>query len=297
MDFEFSEEQELLRESVRRFLAERAPMAYVRSQLDDERGTTDAVWAGPRRPGRHRAARTGVGGRRRDGDGRPRAGARGARAGRAPGPVRVVGRRRGERARARGRRSGAADVLPGLAAGTSIGTVALLEPGRRSRLAVAGDRRRVRRRHVALDRHQGARARRGRRRRRRRLARRSTVSSRCSSSTTSPPTVSPSSRRRRSTARARREHSSCVDAPATRLQGADVGAAIAETVDRMHVAAVVDGVGAAVTRARDRGRVREGAPSVRRAHRIVPGRPAPVRGHAARRRARASRRVLRVLGV
>ena len=46
MDFEFSEDQELLRDSVRRFLTEQAPITYVREMLDDERGTTDAVWSG-----------------------------------------------------------------------------------------------------------------------------------------------------------------------------------------------------------------------------------------------------------
>jgi alkylation response protein AidB-like acyl-CoA dehydrogenase len=44
VDFEFSAEQEQLRESVRRFLEEAAPIPWVREQLDDERGTTDAVW-------------------------------------------------------------------------------------------------------------------------------------------------------------------------------------------------------------------------------------------------------------
>lgn len=46
MDFEFSADQELLRVTVRRFLAERAPMSYVRSMLDDERGTDAATWRG-----------------------------------------------------------------------------------------------------------------------------------------------------------------------------------------------------------------------------------------------------------
>jgi alkylation response protein AidB-like acyl-CoA dehydrogenase len=46
VDFEFSEDQELLRASVRRFLSEQAPIAYLRALLDDERGTTDDVWAG-----------------------------------------------------------------------------------------------------------------------------------------------------------------------------------------------------------------------------------------------------------
>jgi alkylation response protein AidB-like acyl-CoA dehydrogenase len=46
LDFEFSEDQELLRATVRRFLTEQAPIAYVREMLDDERGTTGAVWSG-----------------------------------------------------------------------------------------------------------------------------------------------------------------------------------------------------------------------------------------------------------
>src|SRR2546425_3444495 len=46
MDFELSEEQEALRRTVRRFLDERAPLAYVRVMLDDDRGTTGDVWRG-----------------------------------------------------------------------------------------------------------------------------------------------------------------------------------------------------------------------------------------------------------
>ncbi len=47
MDFEFSADQELLRATVRRFLGEQAPVSpYVRAQLDDPRGTTDDVWRG-----------------------------------------------------------------------------------------------------------------------------------------------------------------------------------------------------------------------------------------------------------
>jgi alkylation response protein AidB-like acyl-CoA dehydrogenase len=46
MDFEFSSEQEQLRDSVRRFLADRAPIAYVRSMYDDPTGTTPEVWKG-----------------------------------------------------------------------------------------------------------------------------------------------------------------------------------------------------------------------------------------------------------
>ena len=47
MDFERSEDQELLAETVSRFLAEQAPISpYVRDRLADDRGTTAAVWAG-----------------------------------------------------------------------------------------------------------------------------------------------------------------------------------------------------------------------------------------------------------
>jgi alkylation response protein AidB-like acyl-CoA dehydrogenase len=46
LDFEFSEDQELLRATMRRFLAEQAPISCVRGLLDDERGTTDDVWSG-----------------------------------------------------------------------------------------------------------------------------------------------------------------------------------------------------------------------------------------------------------
>ncbi len=44
MDFGFSEEHEMLRQSARDFLAKEAPMTYVRRMMDDERGFTDAVW-------------------------------------------------------------------------------------------------------------------------------------------------------------------------------------------------------------------------------------------------------------
>jgi alkylation response protein AidB-like acyl-CoA dehydrogenase len=47
VNFEFSSEQELLRESVRGFVADRASIAvHVRPMLDDERGCDATVWAG-----------------------------------------------------------------------------------------------------------------------------------------------------------------------------------------------------------------------------------------------------------
>ena len=48
MDFEFSADQEMLRESVRRFLADKAPIAYVRDAYESDTATLghDDVWAG-----------------------------------------------------------------------------------------------------------------------------------------------------------------------------------------------------------------------------------------------------------
>jgi Acyl-CoA dehydrogenases len=45
MDFEFNDDQEQLRDSVRRYLTERAPIAYVRSQYDAT-AAVDDVWPG-----------------------------------------------------------------------------------------------------------------------------------------------------------------------------------------------------------------------------------------------------------
>ncbi len=44
MDFGFSEEQDMLRESVREFLAGECPMTYVRQMMDDEKGFSDEQW-------------------------------------------------------------------------------------------------------------------------------------------------------------------------------------------------------------------------------------------------------------
>jgi acyl-CoA dehydrogenase len=46
MDTDFSPEQEALRAELRRFLAERAPVAWVRERWDDPAGTDRAVWRG-----------------------------------------------------------------------------------------------------------------------------------------------------------------------------------------------------------------------------------------------------------
>jgi alkylation response protein AidB-like acyl-CoA dehydrogenase len=44
MDFGFSEEQEMLRQAARDFLAKECDIAYVRRMMDDDRGYSDAVW-------------------------------------------------------------------------------------------------------------------------------------------------------------------------------------------------------------------------------------------------------------
>src|SRR5436853_4107432 len=44
MDFGFSEEEEMLRQSARDFLAKESPMTYVRQMMEDDRGFTDAQW-------------------------------------------------------------------------------------------------------------------------------------------------------------------------------------------------------------------------------------------------------------
>ncbi|MDT5173321.1 MAG: hypothetical protein QOG37_572, partial [Mycobacterium sp.] len=47
MNLELTEEQVALRDTVRRFLAERAPISgHVRPLLDNPAGTTEAVWRG-----------------------------------------------------------------------------------------------------------------------------------------------------------------------------------------------------------------------------------------------------------
>jgi alkylation response protein AidB-like acyl-CoA dehydrogenase len=44
MDFGFSEEQEMLRQSAREFLQKECPMTYVRQMMEDERGFSDEHW-------------------------------------------------------------------------------------------------------------------------------------------------------------------------------------------------------------------------------------------------------------
>lgn len=46
VDTDFDTHQEMLRDSVRRFLADQAPMSFVRSMMDDPAGITHEVWNG-----------------------------------------------------------------------------------------------------------------------------------------------------------------------------------------------------------------------------------------------------------
>ena len=132
MNFEFSEEQERLRESVRRFLDEQAPIAYVRDLWDDPRGITDGFWT--------RFAALGVtsllvpeeyGGA---GGGMVDVAVVAEELGRAVNPGAFASTAVGAAGLLAdlGTAEQHATYLPAIADGTSIATVALLEPGRRA---------------------------------------------------------------------------------------------------------------------------------------------------------------------
>ena len=125
MNTEFTDNQEQLRESVRRFLAEQAPLTFVRELWDEPRGTSDAVWKGLAELGLigllAPEAAGGAGGEMRD------MGVVLQELGRVahPGPflTSAVG------AISAASALGAEDLLPVLADGTRIGTLAVAEPG------------------------------------------------------------------------------------------------------------------------------------------------------------------------
>jgi alkylation response protein AidB-like acyl-CoA dehydrogenase len=138
VDFEFSDDQEQLRDSVRRFLAARAPVAgYVRPLLDDATNRSPEVWNGLAELGvvgllvpEEHGGSAGVGA---SGTGMVDVAVVLEEMGRVvhPGPylasaigaVTLVGEAGAARDRAL--------LLSGLATGSVVGTVALLEPGRR----------------------------------------------------------------------------------------------------------------------------------------------------------------------
>lgn len=132
MDFEFSEEQEALRASVRRFVDERAPLGWVRDRYDEPRGTTDDVWRGLADLGvlglLVPEAHGGAGGGMVDAalvlETLGRVVHPGPYASSAVGAVGLV--------LDLGSPDDHAVLLPGLADGSSVGTVALLEPERRA---------------------------------------------------------------------------------------------------------------------------------------------------------------------
>jgi alkylation response protein AidB-like acyl-CoA dehydrogenase len=132
MDFERSSDQELLAETVDRFLADRAPISpYVRDRLDDERGTTTPVWEGLGElgvigllaPERHGGA----------GMGMVEASVVLEAMGRHvhPGPYLASAIGAISLVTLAGRSSDHVAYLPRLASGDLVGTVALWEPGRR----------------------------------------------------------------------------------------------------------------------------------------------------------------------
>lgn len=132
MNFELSDEQEQLRDTVRRFLTERAPVTYVRARWDDPRGTTDDVWrglaalgaAGLLVPEEHGGA----------GGGMVDAAVVCEELGRAvdPGPYASTAVGAAGLVRDAGTAEDRASLLPDLASGAVVATVALLEPGRRA---------------------------------------------------------------------------------------------------------------------------------------------------------------------
>ena len=132
MDFEFSADQELLRETIKRFLQEQAPLTYVRAQLDDERGTSDAVWAGLAdlgvvglsAPEAHGGAGMGMVDQAVVLEELGRMVHPGPFTSSAIGAISAVSIAGSDDDQAR--------LLPGLAAGTTTGTVAWTEPNRRS---------------------------------------------------------------------------------------------------------------------------------------------------------------------
>jgi alkylation response protein AidB-like acyl-CoA dehydrogenase len=243
VDFEFNDDQEALRDSVRRFLADRAPMSYVREMLDDERGTTNQVWRGLAGlgvvgllvPEEHGGA----------GMGMVDVAVVVEELGRAlhPGPYESSAVGAASLIVLAGGPADHEDLLPPLASGDRVGTTGLYEPGRRTswrepattaapdgagwRLdgtkvhvgdAVAADLFLVSATDAegelgvfAVERGDGV-------------------------VTTPTPTVDGTRKQGELT---------LSGAPATRLAGPDPVAAVEVTLDRLHTAAVVDGVGAA----------------------------------------------------
>ena len=236
MDFEFSEDQELLRATVRRFLTERAPIAYVRDMLDDERGTTDDVWSGLSALGVTGLLVPEVHGGA--GMGMVDMAVALEELGRAvhPGPFASTAVGAASLIALAGTEEDRAELLPSLASGDTIATVVLFEPAHiRAVVANGGWTLAGERAHVpdaaaadsivvtgtTIDGELGA-----------------FVVERDARGLAIEPTPTVDGTRKFATIK-------LTDAPARRLGTGDATGAVAETVDRLGVAAVVDGVGAA----------------------------------------------------
>jgi len=243
LDFEFSSEQDALRHSVRRFLADRAPITFVREMLDDERGTTDAVWQGLADlgatgllvPEAHGGAGMGMVDIAVVVEELGRALHPGPFASSAVGAVSLITLAGDERDRAA--------FLPALASGEHVGAIAVYESGRRHRFdaptttaAAAGDGWTLDGTKVHVADVTGSDL----------LLVTATTgddigiyaveSGTEGVSITPSPTVDGTHKEGEVTLRG---------ATARRLGGADALGALHETFDRLHTAAVVDGVGAA----------------------------------------------------
>jgi alkylation response protein AidB-like acyl-CoA dehydrogenase len=131
VDFEFSADQETLRHTVRRYLADQAPVSsYVRAHLDDATGTSPTVWQGLADLGLlglavpERFGGAGVG--------MIELGVVLEEMGRVvhPGPFLSSAVGAVTMVREAGTEDDMARWLPGLARGSTVGTVAIMEPGR-----------------------------------------------------------------------------------------------------------------------------------------------------------------------
>jgi alkylation response protein AidB-like acyl-CoA dehydrogenase len=243
VNFEFSEEQEQLRTSVRRYLDAQAPTRYVRDLWDDPRGMTEEFWRGLSALGvTSLLVPESCGGA---GGGMVDAAVVCEELGRAvnPGPFASTAIGAAGLLADLDSAGDQAAYLPGIADGSRIATVGFLEPGRRAdwsapatAAVAAGDSWSLTgtKVHVpdliaadlvlvtaAVDGEGGPGV----------FAVEAARAS-CDPTTTVDGT--------------RREGVLTLDAtPATRIGSGDAADAVARTVDRLHIAAVVDGVGAA----------------------------------------------------
>ena len=292
------EDQELLRDSVRRFLADRAPLdGYVRPLLDGADNRRPEVWDALARARRRRAARARGARRRGNGHGRRRGRARGDGSHGAPGPVHRVGDRRGLTRARRGIRA-------------------------RARVPASRDRDRIR--SSGPSRCSSPDAASQSTRQRRPPSDSARVGSSSGTKVHVPDAVG--SDVVLVTASVAGETGTAVFAVQTGSGGVAVEPVATVDGTRKQATITLDGApgwrlgdGRRVgcrradrrphgrrhgdrrcrrrgPRARARGRVREGTHRVRAPDRIVPGRAASVRRHAARGRARSRCRLLRVLG-